>query len=635
MWYNARMTKSVFFAWALAVVSGNAWALVANVQAYGAKGDGVADDTAAIQKAIDAVAEAGGGKVYFPFTTNGYLVASPAREFDAEGRPVRAQLVIPAGGRNICLEGEMPCTFLYSYQVRPRGCEAHHFTPTKFGTMGVMNTMIRSTWDAPEVYDPAEMPWSVIAAPKGDSCNGRFSTKLVTFKDLEIRVHLNKEKMYPTTSAANFRHVSRVVVQDAQFCLDENVGDTYLDKHLMENPCHTVGLHASGDQNDQQILRSVAVQGFKYGFVLGEHIVADHLYAHNCEEAVVFHDSTHLSKIGMLVAQHNRVILSTTRGVLFGNRPAPVNVQIDLLNFEGGQTTGVPPWVSHLHYGIYDPENRLHGSVTWHEPWGANSFPVVGARHFKIEHFGGNAPRRLRVGVSDCGDPENAAAPWYLDAVRRAGHEAIALIGTADTNALREVVANLDVLLMTGGEDVEPARYGAEPSPKLGGVNLRRDACDFALMAAARERKLPMFGVCRGLQAMNVFFGGTLYQDLPSEVGGKVDHGSMPWDGDATNAPAHIVRIADGSRLAGVVGCRELAANSHHHQAVKKLAPGFKIVATAPDGVVEAIEGVDYPAFACQFHPEALVACRAQDPAFKLDILLGMFKRMRELASCP
>ena len=135
-----------------------------SVTDFGAKGDGVTDDTAAIQRAIDAVAAAG-GTLFFPYAEKGYLIASPGREFDDGGRPVRAQLVIPAGARNFCLEGEMPCSLLYSYQVRPRGCEKHHFTPTRFGRETMRNTTLHSTWDAPEVHDPAERPWSVIAAP--------------------------------------------------------------------------------------------------------------------------------------------------------------------------------------------------------------------------------------------------------------------------------------------------------------------------------------------------------------------------------------------------------------------------------------------------------------------------------------
>lgn len=119
------MKRKMLFACCLvfaAVAPATAWAFVADVTKYGAKGDGRTDDTAALQRAIDAVAAAGGGKVYLPYSTNGYLVAAPGRETDSEGRPVRAQLVIPAGRATIAFEGEMPCKLLYSYQVRPKGC---------------------------------------------------------------------------------------------------------------------------------------------------------------------------------------------------------------------------------------------------------------------------------------------------------------------------------------------------------------------------------------------------------------------------------------------------------------------------------------------------------------------------------
>jgi hypothetical protein len=87
------------------------------------------------------------------------------------------------------------------------------------------------------------------------------------------------------------------------------------------------------------------------------------------------------------VAQHNRVILSTTRGKMFGNTPAKVNLTIGVLNFEGGQTVPAPPEVSKLVYGVYDPDNRLRGSVKWHEPWGLGVFPVLGAKKYDIKKY--------------------------------------------------------------------------------------------------------------------------------------------------------------------------------------------------------------------------------------------------------
>ena len=358
-----------------------------NVRMFGAKGDGVTDDTEAIQRAIDFLDARGGGKLYFPFTKHGYLLSSPAKEYDSEGRLVRAQLILPPTSTNIQFQGEMPCKLLYTYQVRPLESIKDHYDPTKFGTMGLANTCLHSTWDAPEVTDSLERPWAVIAAPEGDSCDGRFSRSFFTMTNMEIRVHLDTAKMYPTTSAAFLKNISRLIIEDCQFCLDEQVGDTELEKSLQPNPCHTVGLHMSGNQNDDQIMRNVAVQGFRYGFVLGEHVDADYLYVHNCEEGIVFHDATHLSTINHIVAQHNRVILSTTRGKMFGNNPARVNLKINVLNFEGGQTVPSPPHVSKLVYGIYDPDNRLRGSVLWHEPWGAHEFPVVGAKNFVAEDY--------------------------------------------------------------------------------------------------------------------------------------------------------------------------------------------------------------------------------------------------------
>ena len=356
-----------------------------NVMDFGAKGDGITDDTAAIQAAINFAAAKGGGRILFPYTKGGYRLASPGVE-EYNGRKVRAQLVIPPENRpNIFLEGEMPCRMLNAYIVRPPEAIKSKLTPTAFGALGCENTRIFSDWEAPEIHDPTERPWAMIAAPEGTHARGNFSMSQFSVANLEFRVHLNKDKMYPTQSAANFQNISHVWISDCQFCLNEQVGDTVLGKELQPNPCHTVGLMMSGDQNDNNVLRNVSVQGFKYGLVLGEHVVADYLYVHNCEEGITFHDASHLSYITHIVAQHNKRIVTTAPDMLFGHMKGPCNVIIASLNFECG--SGLKPAINQLEYGVYDPDNRLHGSLSWHKPWGKQEFPSVCGDDFEIIHI--------------------------------------------------------------------------------------------------------------------------------------------------------------------------------------------------------------------------------------------------------
>lgn len=357
-----------------------------NVRDFGARGDGVTDDTEAIQAAINRVSAQGGGTPLFPYAKAGYRIGKPGVE-TVDGRPCRAQLFIPFkpghDKANIALVGEMPCALLYDYQVRR---ESQAYGPaTSFGNMPRGNTFLFSTWEAPEERDPTARPWSILAAVEGDLYAGRFGCRQVSIRNLEFRVPLNTERLYPTTSAVNLQNAARVNVQDSQFCLDKNIGDDGLGASLQANPCHVVGLMTSGDQNDDQVLRNVAVQGFRYGFVLGEHVLADYLYVHNCEEGLVFHDSTHLSLVTFVVAQHNARIVTTTRDTLFGHPKGVCNVSFGGIDVEAGD--GATPAVSALEYGVYDPENRLRGTLRWHAPWGLAEFPVEGGRNLRISQY--------------------------------------------------------------------------------------------------------------------------------------------------------------------------------------------------------------------------------------------------------
>lgn len=274
---------------------------------------------------------------------------------------------------------------LNAYIVRPLEAVNAGFKPTVFGVTRKDNTRIFSDIVMPEEHNPEARPWSIISAPEGTWAKGHFSVNQFSVKNLEFSVALNKDKMYPTQTALNLQNVGSVHIEDSQFCLNEQIGDTVLAKELTENPCHTAGLVASADQNDDNVLRNVAVQGFKYGFVLGEHVVADYLYVHNCENAVIFHDCSHLSVLNHIVAQHNTVILSAATVNLFGMQKGPCNVQIGTINFECG--TGLKPEINQLKYGVYDPEHRFHGSLFWHKPWGKQEFPSICGDGFEIKKF--------------------------------------------------------------------------------------------------------------------------------------------------------------------------------------------------------------------------------------------------------
>lgn len=176
-------------------------------------------------------------------------------------------------------------------------------------------------------------------------------------------------------------------------------------------------------------------------------------------------------------------------------------------------------------------------------------------------------------------------------------------------------LAECDGLLLTGGADIAPARYGAEPSAALGRVEPERDAFELALLAAARDRRLPILAICRGMQLVNVATGGTLIQDLPTERPGPVRHEQAA----GRSARTHEVRVEPGSRTASLLGTTALRVNSMHHQAVRELGRGLKPTAWAEDGLVEGLEGNGEGGWlaAVQWHPEELPAGGPDDGLFR------------------
>jgi putative glutamine amidotransferase len=171
----------------------------------------------------------------------------------------------------------------------------------------------------------------------------------------------------------------------------------------------------------------------------------------------------------------------------------------------------------------------------------------------------------------------------YVRALEAAGVVPIVLPPLDAAYAARALDA-VSGLVLTGGEDVAPRRYGEVPHRALGTVNEARDAFELALIAVARARGLPTLAICRGIQVLNVALGGTLVQDIPSQCPSALPH--APAGGRA--ARVHDVHVAPATRLADAVQAQRLSVNSSHHQAIARVAHGLRVTARAPDGVIVA-----------------------------------------------
>lgn len=192
----------------------------------------------------------------------------------------------------------------------------------------------------------------------------------------------------------------------------------------------------------------------------------------------------------------------------------------------------------------------------------------------------------------------------YTDAVFAAGGLPLVLTYVEDAAAIEQYLDQLDGLVVTGGAfDIPPAEYGAEPHPKLGAINVERTRFERRVLEGALSRRMPVLGICGGMQLLNVVKGGTLYQDIPSELPGTPSH-------EQSHDPresAHAVEVTKDSLLARAIGATEMRANTTHHQSVRELGRELVITGRAPDGIIEAIEGTDGAfTLGVQWHPELL-----------------------------
>ena len=205
---------------------------------------------------------------------------------------------------------------------------------------------------------------------------------------------------------------------------------------------------------------------------------------------------------------------------------------------------------------------------------------------------------------------DNTAGEDYLQSIELAGALPIAIPLYLKDETLKEYIDLCDAFLIPGGIDVDPSFYNEEKEEKCGTTNKEYDNYQIKLIKMIMESGKPILGICRGLQILNVAFGGSLIQDIPSSIDNHLTHNQE----NERYETIHEVMIDEDSFLYPLLG-NKAQVNSKHHQSIKEVGEGLKVVAESSDGVIEAIEGISYPLIAVQWHPENFI--RAKENTMK------------------
>ena len=232
------------------------------------------------------------------------------------------------------------------------------------------------------------------------------------------------------------------------------------------------------------------------------------------------------------------------------------------------------------------------------------------------------------IGITTCSEkrprkPYASVSRNYIDSVLQAGGLPVMIPSTGDKEALDGYINLIDGLLLSGGDDVHPLLYGENPINENGEVDVDRDECELSLYRMAYEIDMPVLGICRGIQVMNVAAGGTLYQDINAQHSGSLGHDPH---GTPVSTPYHMVHIEEDSRLFEIFQSDKFAVNSFHHQAVKAVGNGYRVTALSADGIIEGIQAsAKRFIIGVQWHPE--------DLAFKHPEFLRLFSAFVREAS--